>query len=482
MTAQAEALRGLSASPPKSLRVVLAGGGHAHLAVLKDWQLNPLGSARCTLITPHRTMLYSGMVPGWIEGIYLKADLEIDIGTLADAAGVELVCDPIVGLDAARRSLTLASGRRVEYDILSLAVGGELASLPLAHARALLKVRPLEQFLTAWRSYELARSGSSQRIAVIGGGAAGVEIALAIAARFASDPLVAEIVLFAGPEGVLAGHAEEVRSRARSSLAVRGVETLNILIETKGGDGVGGGFGDFDLVIAATGTVPPSWLATSGLALGPGGGVAVGPDMRSVSHPNVLAAGDVSERTDRVLARSGVHAVKAGPVLSTNLRAIAERGKLVAHQPRKRTLYLISIGNRAAILSWGRFSAQGGWVWRLKNLIDRRFVRTYQRLSRSGRADRKRLPLHKALASASVIRIASQVSLVVGTCLNLINQGDELLAGEPVSLGRIVLNYIVPFSVAAFSGARARQTASIAIEPRLVANDPECSGNDRNER
>lgn len=119
MTAQAEALRGLSASPPETLRVVLAGGGHAHLAALKDWQTNPLGSARCTLITPHRTMLYSGMVPGWIEGIYLKADLEIDIGTLADAAGVELVCDPIVGLDAARRSLTLASGRRVEYDILS---------------------------------------------------------------------------------------------------------------------------------------------------------------------------------------------------------------------------------------------------------------------------------------------------------------------------------------------------------------------------
>lgn len=451
--------RGPAEGPPRRLRVVLAGGGHAHLAVLEDWRTNPLLAARCTLITPDPTMLYSGMVPGWIEGIYRRSDLEIDVRAIAAAAGVECILDTVVALDTARRSLSLASGRTIGYDVLSLAIGGEPAFPSSGRTGSFLPVRPLEQFLSAWRTYELTRSGPVQRIAVIGGGAAGTEIALAIAARFDADPVRTEIALFAGPEGLLPGHANEVRAQARARLDARGVKVTNTLVLPDAGESAGNELKDFDLTVVATGNVPAAWLSRAGLALGPGGGVAVSPELRSTSHPQVLAAGDVSERMDRSLARSGVHAVKAGPILAANLRAIAERRALRRYDPRENTLYLVSTGERAAILSWGRFTARGHWVWRLKNFIDRRFVGRYQRIARLAAADRKRLPMHKALAKASVIRTAAHVSLVVGTCLNAINQGDEILAGEPVSLGRIMLNYLVPFSVAAFSGARARQTA-----------------------
>jgi len=271
--------------------------------------------------------------------------------------------------------------------------------------------------------------------------------------------------LLTGRDGLLAGQASPARARARAALKERGVAIHEIDIEVSQGGVVlsHGGTVSFDAVIAATGSNPPEWLIDSGLTLGPGGGVAIGPDMRSRSHKEVFAAGDVAERTDCQLARSGVHAVKAGPVLAANLRAVVLGRELRQYRPRRRTLYLLSTGERRAILSWGGFSAQGAWVWSLKDWIDRRFVTHFQRVAANGRGRSMRSSLARAMVSPPVIRTATQVSLVVGTCLNAINQGDELVSGEAISWGRVALNYIVPFLVAGFSGARARQAIENAM-------------------
>ena len=469
MRAELNKSRGSEADPSRPLRVILAGGGHTHLAVLEDWLRDPLAQTERVLVMPSSLMTYSGMLPGWIEGLYRRSELEIDIRSLAAATGTQVLADEVVALDADAKRLTLSSGNVLDYDVLSLGVGGRLELSAFSGIKALLPVRPIDRFMERWETFDrsVAQSGPS-RIAVVGGGAAGTELAFAVASRFQENLVPTRIVLIAGQDGLLAGHASGVRERARAALEGRGVDIQQADLEV-GEDGQlvhNAGSATFDLVIAATGSNPPRWLADSSLMLGPGGGVSIGADLQSRSHRGIFAAGDVSERADRRLARSGVHAVKAGPILAANIRSFIRGEKLQRYSPRKRTLYLLSTGERNAILSWGSLSVQGSWVWHLKDWIDRRFVMHFQRLAVSGHAELRRQTLARAMLSPPVVGTALQVSLVVGTCLNAINQSDELLSGKAVSWGRIALNYFVPFLVASFSGARARQAMENAIPSR----------------
>ncbi|MCA1749136.1 MAG: FAD-dependent oxidoreductase, partial [Sphingomonadales bacterium] len=285
-----------SSVPLERIRLVLAGGGHSHLAVLEDWSRGaPPGTERI-LITPHRHFAYSGMLPGWVEGLYSRQELLIDLAPLAEAAGAQLVLDEVVELNAQDNRLLLASGSQLEFDTLSLATGGSVDySMFSALGDRLTPIRPIGQFMKSWEEIRpRLAEGSGASVVVVGGGAAGVELALAISASSQND---IDISLVVGTAGLLDTHHPAVRKRVRTTFADRGIPIFEA-------DAVGeiGGLCLSDgrhlpaeLVIAATGSVPPTWLDESGLRLGPTGGVAIGPEMRSLSHSRIFAAGDVSE-------------------------------------------------------------------------------------------------------------------------------------------------------------------------------------------
>lgn len=362
-------------------RVVLAGGGHSHLAVLADWAEKPQRETERWLVTSSRYTAYSGMLPGWLAGTYRAGELLIDLHPLAERGGARLLVSDVVGLDADRRTLSLSSGEEIEFDLLSLATGGEIDTSSLeALGHKLLPVRPVGLFMEGWSKFlERTPPASARSVAVVGGGAAGVELALGIdraLSRRVDSPAVSLVM---PKEGFLAGHAPRARKLALGELIKR-----EIAVHFSQAAGTDGGLllssGDFlaaDSVVAATGSRAPRWLARSGLACNDAGFVAVGPDMRSISHGSIFAAGDIIDRVDRTLERSGVHAVKAGPVLAANLRAAIEETPFREYQPRHRSLYLLALGDKRAIVSWGPFVAAGPWAWRIKDWIDRRFVRRY---------------------------------------------------------------------------------------------------------
>lgn len=359
-------------------RIILAGGGHAHLAVLADWARQPLAGVRRTLVTSSRQTAYSGMLPGWLAGIYQPGELLIDLAPLAKRAGAELVLADVTGLDPARRVLHLSSGAELAFDLLSLATGGATDSSALALLGGrLLPVRPVDAFMARWSGFLAGQARALPlHVAVVGGGAAGVELALGIAAALRCGFSQARVSLISPATGFLTGHATPVRALARAELNRRGIAVHDGT--AAGQDGAlllsTGEVLPADCVIAATGSRAPGWLAQSGLACNADGFVAVGADLRSISHGAIFAAGDIIDRTDRALPRSGVHAVKAGPVLAANLRAVLMGRPLSQYQPRRRTLYLLALGDRRAIVSWGRLAAAGRWAWRLKDWIDRRFI------------------------------------------------------------------------------------------------------------
>lgn len=380
--------------PGMTRRVILAGGGHAHLAVLADWARQPLPGTERLLITASRHTAYSGMLPGWLAGIYRTRDLLIDLEPLARRAGARLLVADVIGLDAGRRTLSLSSGEEVEFDLLSLATGGEtdISSLALLGDR-LLPVRPMAALMQRWSHFleanlvaNLVASSPAAplSVAVVGGGAGGVELALGAERALSRLSGKARICLVTPSDSFLAGHACGVRRRARAELAKRGI-AIHFAHAAGQENGLLLSNGDFlpaDRVIAATGSRAPPWLAASGLACTTEGFVAVGSDMRSTSHAAIFAAGDIIDRVDRHLPRSGVHAVKAGPVVAFNLRATISGAALHHYRPGKRTLYLLALGDRRAILSWGGLALTGKLAWWIKDWIDRGFVGRYTEADR----------------------------------------------------------------------------------------------------
>lgn len=355
-------------------RVILAGGGHAHLAVLADWAVRGLAGKERVLVTRQRHLAYSGMLPGWMAGRYRADDLLIDLAPLAEAAGARLVLDDVTGLDAAAQALRLAGGESLGFDLLSLATGGTIDSAAFAPlGERVLPVRPIERFMAGWAAF--CAAGPGRTVAVVGGGAAGVELAFAAARRGHRVHLIARA------DGFMPGHGARAQSLARAA-QVR----VGVAIHDATARGAPGGLAlddgavlPVDLVILATGSRPPGWLAQSGLALDPAGCVLTGADLRSTSHMAVFAAGDIAARADLVLPRAGVHAVKAGPVLAANLRAALSGAGLRTYQPGSRRLALLATGDGRAIASWGKLAAEGRWLAWLKDRIDRRFIARYTR-------------------------------------------------------------------------------------------------------
>ena len=361
--------------------LLLVGGGHAHVAVLADWiRRGPPPSVRTVLLTPERHLRYSGMVPGWLAGQHGRDEGLVDCAALAARAGVEWVQGRCVAFDPVGRSVTTDSGKSIAFDCASLDTGGVgRGAALLGDDPRLLDVRPITAF-----AERIAAMPAPARVVVAGGGAGGVELAFALRNLAGADPRP-EVVLVTGADRLLPGFAEAVRSRVARALIRQGIalhlaEARFVQGAIMAGDTA---LEPADLIIAATGSAAPAWVRGSGLAVDAQGFALVDAQQRSLSHPHIFAAGDVAARADRALAHSGVHAVKAGPVLAANLRAVLE-GEAPQHsyRPRRHSLYLINTGDGSAIASFGPLAAEGRWVLALKHRIDKGWIATYARLAR----------------------------------------------------------------------------------------------------
>ena len=364
-------------------RLLLAGAGHAHLNVIRNLAAQPWPGVEVTLICPYPRQIYSGMIPGWIAGHYTLDQCAAPLAGLVEKAGIRWIQDSICDMDAANATVNCQNGAKISYDVISIDTGARVESSALNNSGApLLPIRPLEQFASGWKTIEAALIASgSARLAIIGGGAAGVELALAVDYALRQHlPTDKVAVALVSSGALLGGHALGVVKQVDQLLKSRGI-TQHSGHASAHDDGLILDSGELiacDCIIAATGVAPPVWLANSGLALCERGFIAVGDGQQSISHKNVFAAGDVSSRIDSPHAKSGVYAVRAGPVLTINLQNALAGKPPAPYQPQKRSLYLLASGPKEAILSWGTFSAGGGWAWTLKDWIDRRFMRQYQ--------------------------------------------------------------------------------------------------------
>ena len=358
-------------------RLVLIGAGHAHAQVLKDWITRPVPGTELVVVSPTALAPYSGMVPGWLAGIYRFDEICIDFAALASAAGAQLVNDELATMDPNRRRVQLRSGASFGYDVLSLNVGSTLSPpAPAQGGARVLSLRPLGGLRKAWDALladpSFTATDTPLRVTAVGGGAAGVEAVLAAVVRLRSlrPGRPVDGALLTRSSALLPGMAPAARRLTLAALAAAGVSTE---LGTAYDDSVAA---SCDLLLWATGADAHAWQRDCGLAVGPTGFIRVDERLRSVSHPQVHAVGDCAEWA-KPLPKAGVYAVRMGPVLSRNLRAALGAGEAVAYTPQHRFLALLATADGSAIASWGRWSLCGRWVWRWKDRIDREFLQRF---------------------------------------------------------------------------------------------------------
>ena len=356
------------------------------MEVIRRFALRRPGNADVTLVSPDRYTPYSGMLPGFIAGHYRFEECHIDLEPLCARAGMRFRRAEARELRAETGSVRCSDGSEFGYDLLSLDTG----STPDVHsiAGALqhgIRVKPVNELLDAWKQIgaELRR-GRSLCLAVVGGGAGGVELAAALHYRWKAEAWTGAMRLsvLTETESLLPAHPARVQRIFQRAFRNRGIELrLNARVtrispgQLKCADGTSM---IADHTILATGASAPAWLAEGGLNVDDRGFVAVDDSLRSLSHPNVFAAGDIAAMISNPRPKTGVYAVRQGPILAENLGRQLRGDPLCRYLPQKTALALISTGGKHAVASWSGIAFEGDWVWRWKDHVDRRFMATYR--------------------------------------------------------------------------------------------------------
>lgn len=375
----------MQSNAPVRTDIVLVGGGHAHVHVLGAFAKAPEPGVRITLIARDLETPYSGMLPGHVAGLYSHDDIHIDLARLAAATGTRLIHAEATGLDRVNKRVLLEGRAPIAYDLLSLDVGITPALAAIAGASEHgIAVKPIGSFLAKLDALltRCRQPDGPRHIAVIGGGAGGVELLLSVRSRLLAEIGDGFSFALATAGSILESHNGRVQKIFRRVFAERGIalhERRKARAVTPGG--IEFEFGPplvADAVLITTDAAPPPWFAATGLALD-NGFIAVGPTLQARNDPDVFAAGDCAALTETPREKSGVIAVRAGPPLAENLRFRALGRKPRPWHPQSRHLALISTGEKYAVASRGALLAlEGQWVWTVKDWIDRRWMRMYQ--------------------------------------------------------------------------------------------------------
>ena len=413
---------------PNGKRIVLIGGGHAHVKVIKSYGEQPLRSQieangfSLTLVTNTLHTPYSGMLPGFVSGHYTHSDIHIDLQKLCKHGNFTLIHDSAVGVtynnESGGGTVLLENGEPVPYDVLSIDVGSSPGGLPTSGYEekqrdtdaSAIPVKPISTFSSRYedlksRLCESAKSYTKSNpftLLVVGGGAGGIELALSC--QFALKEVIQDaggdadaikVILATRGNALLESHNKKVRKIFTRIMKERNVEVHNNA-NAVGVENVEGSCVKmlklsneeasslhqrivFHECLWCTSAGAASWLSgNTPFATTDGGFIKVSSTYECIEHPHVFAAGDCCHFVESPRPKAGVFAVRAGPILRDNVLAAALGQPLTKHKPQSDFLSLISTGDKHAVASRGRFAFEGAYLWRLKDRIDTSWMRDCQ--------------------------------------------------------------------------------------------------------
>ncbi|GAB4365587.1 MAG: selenide, water dikinase SelD [Elainellaceae cyanobacterium] len=400
---------------PIAQDLVLIGGGHSHAIALKQFGMHPMSGVRLTLITDVAHTPYSGMLPGYVAGLYDFDDCHIDLRPLSLFAGAQMVISQAAGLDLDNGRVLLADRPPIAFDLLSIDIGSTPTTLPIPGASDYaIPVKPISKFLRDWEqvvAQVAARPEQRVRMAIVGGGAGGVELTLAVQARLQQiyraaqqPPTNLELHLFQRGDRLVPERSSWVSKKLEQMLRDRGVrlhlQQNVVAIEGSEQQGLNrrqqpttlsatlkqvrcesGLTIACDYLFWVTQASAAPWLQESGLATDANGFIQVQDTLQSISHPTVFAAGDVATMINHPRPKAGVFAVRQGKPLYQNLRRVLQGISPRPFTPQQKFLILIGTGDRQAIASRGWLHmGPHSLIWQWKDRIDRQFMNKFSNL------------------------------------------------------------------------------------------------------
>ena len=383
--------------------LVLIGGGHSHAIVLKMFGIKPLPGVRLTLISDVLYAPYSGMLPGHVAGFYNYDECHIDLRSLAEFAQCQIFVDRAIAIDFSKNLVICQTRPPVNFDLLSIDIGSTPATLSVpGAAEYAIAAKPVPEFLASWNQLISRRQNHPEkllRIAIVGGGAGGVELALNMHSRLQS-----EIHLFHSGAELMPAHNKRVRHRLKKILINRGVK-LHLMekvsaiekpetIDIEDNQECPISNSQFpipnsqiccesglklkcEIIFWVTQASAANWIGESGLATDSKGFMQVNDCLQSVSHPNVFGAGDIAAMVNYPRPKAGVFAVRQGKPLFENLQQFLLAKPLKPFAPQSQYLGLIGTGNKRAIASRGNFMWESPLLWYWKDWIDRKFMQKF---------------------------------------------------------------------------------------------------------
>ena len=396
-----------SSFPSQTQHLVLIGGGHAHAIALNLWRSKPLpgvklarslseetspGSlVKITLISDVQQTPYSGMLPGHVAGFYSYEETHINLANLCQLVGANLIIDRAIDLDLDNNQVICQNSNPISFDYLSIDIGSTPNTITVPGAQDYaIPAKPVPRFLDAWENLLETVNNKPQstiKLAIVGGGAGGVELALNMQARLSkemgknyADKL--QIHLIHRGYKLLSEHNPWVSKHLQKILLKKGI-TLHLktqVIAVKSHHIICDNHKniDYDYLFWVTQASAPQWIKKSQLTTDSQGFILVKDTLCSVSHPHVFATGDIATIENYPRPKAGVFAVRQGQPLFTNWQRIIKGQPLRSYIPQKRYLALIGTGDKKAIASWGSWGWQSSLFWLLKDYIDRKFMNLFK--------------------------------------------------------------------------------------------------------
>lgn len=358
--------------------ILLVGGGHAMMPTVRHIREHVPASVSVTLVSDNPYLYYSGMVPEYLGGVYREDEIRLDLVSLCNRYGIDWVHGRAVGLDVKRSEITLANGGTVAGDVVAFDVG----SMTPGTTDESIVAKPLHRIARfAEQIDEMLDSDSGHQVAIVGGGAAGVEVALNVAQRIRRQGAEQRIrihlyesndrVLHMFPKGLSKDALRLlIDAGVRVEISSRPVAVSEKVLRTAVGETA------YSTILWATGTKGPDFFKEAGLLTNERGFVHTDTQLRVIGRSNIFASGDSAlVKGYENLARIGVHAVKQGPVLLHNIAAsVNETDGLQAFAPYPVSPIIISTGLPSAWWLAGPVWFRNKLSLGLKHQIDRKWI------------------------------------------------------------------------------------------------------------
>lgn len=365
-------------------RLLLLGGGHAHMVTLANIQGLRSQGHEITVVQPDEYHYYSGMGPGMLSKIYAPEEIRFATRLAVEKQGGSFVQAKATLIQAQARKVSLDNGQELEYDILSCNVGSSVPEIKGQENSLCFQVKPIVSLVQAQQKTLQLLSQGQVRLGVAGGGPAALEVAgnLQRLVRDAGGSK-SRVTLFAGRR-FLPKLKEQIRKLARKNLERRGIEIVEQgYIAQLGPEGIelenGQGYAS-DLTLLALGVRPSSLFVDSGLRTGPDQGLLVNNYLQHPDYPEIFGGGDCICFADQPLDKVGVYAVRQNPVLYHNLEASLNNNELKTFHPGGDYLLIYNLGDGSGIFSKGSLTFGGRPAFWIKDWVDRKFMKRFQAL------------------------------------------------------------------------------------------------------